>query len=674
MKIYKSNSIERTHRRRNTKRSHRRRNTKRSHRRRNTKRSHRRRNTKRSHRRRNTKRSHRRRNTKRSHHRRNTKRSHSKKIILKGGGETLIKSSLYEELDKKGLLDFFNHFINCGEFETAHGFLFSSLLEGLKTRDNLTGLPIPKDEVIDIFKNHYVYGEQCVLRGNVLKPGAEASPQGSASSRMADLQPQSPAKGPPEPIPQSKSPEPGAGPPVGAGPGPPVGAGVGYKAVQIPPVGLKQLGATCYMNAFNQCFIRTPGILEVLRSTDELKGSPETQRIVREFRNLVFKMIGTDDYGACDSSAFQSEMAKVHFRVEGEHAKWFYIYDNMPVPKELVPEIVASTSQISRVQRTIKGQKKHVKVRPGEQFVVGERKQQDANEYGLALFQHLDNAYAHGHRFERAEIKDKTVVDLKGIAINAGISNVDKINDKKVLITNIMDMHFKSRLYDIFGGKISRNIVCRSPSKPDCPGRPDEDIDETFHQLPVQLHNMGGRSKTLYELLIDKSGSFHEEELHDYLCESCGTVGSFATSFLSKFPKILMFDLKRWDPQTGGKIITSVKLSMDLIFNRGGGLKVGQSFSLKDEDIKYSLYGIVYHEGTVATSGHYIAAVRGDDQRNPAGVLIPVWNRYDDSTVKVLKNIPNDISEHGKKYFYVLFYQLTSPLPPEGKCRGRLWC
>jgi ubiquitin carboxyl-terminal hydrolase 10 len=82
------------------------------------------------------------------------------------------------------------------------------------------------------------------------------------------------------------------------------------------------------------------------------------------------------------------------------------------------------------------------------------------------------------------------------------------------------------------------------------------------------------------------------------------------------------------------------------------------------EPPNYKLYGILYHHGESAGSGHYTVDVLRPDGDSDTG---EVWLHIDDETVSPMQH-EDVFGEHGKERAadeqcaYLLFYSRTSPI------------
>ncbi|KAI6244216.1 putative ubiquitin carboxyl-terminal hydrolase 16 [Aphelenchoides fujianensis] len=178
----------------------------------------------------------------------------------------------------------------------------------------------------------------------------------------------------------------------------------------------------------------------------------------------------------------------------------------------------------------------------------------------------------------------------------------------------------------IFGGKMKSLLTCGQCSNRR--GQP-EMVRELNLSFPP---NSGYATCDLKDML---KHFFASERMTGYKCENCHQVGTTRRWFILQAPNILIIQLKRFRPNSS-KLQNEVKVPL--------GLDLAEFASNKapPANYQYRLYGYISHYGSSIHSGHYVARMRGFNDK---------WYKFDDSEVSDWK---------GGTYFgkdpYILFY------------------
>ncbi|KAL6530378.1 hypothetical protein OROHE_014731 [Orobanche hederae] len=129
------------------------------------------------------------------------------------------------------------------------------------------------------------------------------------------------------------------------------------------------------------------------------------------------------------------------------------------------------------------------------------------------------------------------------------------------------------------------------------------------------------------------------EKVDGRTCKDCGKENSLLKTMFLKFPSIATFQLKRFgmDNKETKKIEKPVSFPLELDL-----LSFAADTVAQDEEKKYTLYGVIVHEGSTLESGHYYCFV----QISPG-----LWFRFNDEWVSRV-----DEYEVLSEQAYIVFY------------------
>ncbi|KAL6532989.1 hypothetical protein OROMI_027101 [Orobanche minor] len=129
------------------------------------------------------------------------------------------------------------------------------------------------------------------------------------------------------------------------------------------------------------------------------------------------------------------------------------------------------------------------------------------------------------------------------------------------------------------------------------------------------------------------------EKVDGRTCKDCGKENSLLKTMFLNFPSIATFQLKRFgmDNKETKKIEKPVSFPLELDL-----LSFAADTVAQDEEKKYTLYGVIVHEGSTLESGHYYCFV----QISPG-----LWFRFNDEWVSRV-----DENEVLSEQAYILFY------------------
>lgn len=201
----------------------------------------------------------------------------------------------------------------------------------------------------------------------------------------------------------------------------------------------------------------------------------------------------------------------------------------------------------------------------------------------------------------------------------------------------------KSLIHKVFGGQLRSQVKCTQCSY--CSNTYDPFLDLSLEIV---------RAESLLKALARFTAVEVLDGDNKYRCSRCKTeVRALKQFTIDKAPHILTVQFKRFSSSggLGGKIDKKVQFdrTLDLKPFVNGG---------EDEDLKYSLYGVLVHSGWSTHSGHYYCFVRTG---------VDMWHVLDDSRV-------SQVSEKSvlEQKAYILFYirSAKAPVVPDSNHHG----
>ena len=197
--------------------------------------------------------------------------------------------------------------------------------------------------------------------------------------------------------------------------------------------------------------------------------------------------------------------------------------------------------------------------------------------------------------------------------------------------TALKDLGHEKRMTKILGGVFSDQKICKT-----CPHRYSR--EEQFSVISVDVRNHSNLQDSLHEYvkgeLLDGSNA--------YYCERCDKkVDTTKRLCVKKLPPILVIQLKRfdydYDRECAVKFNDYFEFPRDLDmepYTVGGLAKIeGEAIDCDPSDLsgktvrKFKLRGMVVHSGQ-ASGGHYYSYIRSKDER---------WYKFDDGDVSEAK-------------------------------------
>eukprot|EP01018_Ginkgo_biloba_P015394 Gb_30872 [translate_table: standard] len=167
----------------------------------------------------------------------------------------------------------------------------------------------------------------------------------------------------------------------------------------------------------------------------------------------------------------------------------------------------------------------------------------------------------------------------------------------------------KSLVHKIFGGRLISQVKCTQCSY--CSNKSDPFLD-----LSLQIVRADSLLKALSHFTAVEQLDGGEKR---YQCERCKVkVRALKQLTIDKAPHILVIHLKRFSPGgSGGKIDKKIEFGSTL------DMKPFAS-GIHEGDLKYTLYGVLVHEGWSTHSGHYFCFIR---------TSTGIWHALNDSRV-----------------------------------------
>ncbi|KAI6232378.1 USP domain-containing protein [Aphelenchoides besseyi] len=266
-------------------------------------------------------------------------------------------------------------------------------------------------------------------------------------------------------------------------------------------------------------------------------------------------------------------------------------------------------------------------------FILRSRTQHPCSPYCMfcALHAHYENALRNYKVFTPKEVRQ--VVNAK--FPNRVVNNQEDAHEMLTFMLNKLEppitkkkgtrengnTHDQTDIDRIFGGILRSTLLCKR-----CQNKRTN--MEDFRELNVTI-------PTSYESSVVDcvDGFFKEEPIAGYKCEKCDKSETTRQFCLLHSPNILVVQLKRFRTNYS-KISTPVDVQPTLNLSKYGSQK-------KPSNHMYRLYGFISHYGSTTHSGHYIATMRGYDNK---------WYVFDDASVTSVSG-----KTYGKEA-YILFY------------------
>lgn len=203
-----------------------------------------------------------------------------------------------------------------------------------------------------------------------------------------------------------------------------------------------------------------------------------------------------------------------------------------------------------------------------------------------------------------------------------------------------------SILYDMFGGTFLQTVICQ-----ECKNKSETHQDFFDIQVSIDKEELDVTGKATLNGSIRQyfSNSFIKKSKTDgYDCEKCHKKTNALTyQRIERAPEYLVISIKRFEYT--GKHSYSQKIKQNMAVSKVVELT---PFSWKNTPMKYELMAFTVHEGRSASSGHYVAYCRQQDN---------TWALYDDELVE---RVPiSRLNKTSKDDIYFLIYSKVDAVP-----------
>lgn len=209
-----------------------------------------------------------------------------------------------------------------------------------------------------------------------------------------------------------------------------------------------------------------------------------------------------------------------------------------------------------------------------------------------------------------------------------------------------------SRILKIFGGQFLERLNC-------------EGCNEINHKYVSFLTSELALPKDSGEKEKYEKDEISIEKLLEHQCslekldaENCWTCDKckiknepFRRMSYWQLPQILILSLKRFSYEQVGNDFYSKKINTIITYDPFNFLDMDPYLSNSLSETKFVLYAIICHRGTL-DGGHYYAFCRNLNSEKP------VWFKYNDDEVSVVKHLDQLITKDA----YILFYQRLDTL------------
>lgn len=203
-----------------------------------------------------------------------------------------------------------------------------------------------------------------------------------------------------------------------------------------------------------------------------------------------------------------------------------------------------------------------------------------------------------------------------------------------------------SILHDIFGGTVEQKVSCRNCGHVST-------TNQDFYDIPVSF-SRSERKKGKYTLAQSIEDFFSPEVIkpkdkEGYQCEKCKQITkAIKQNAIQEAPEYLTVHIKRFkfSGSLGQKVKDQMEYPLDLDLT---------AYSKIEEPLRYSLVGVIVHEGRTLSSGHYIAIVRQPSMK---------WYEYDD---EIVRKVSESYVKNQENAYILVYSRLAAKQPRRTK-------
>lgn len=204
-----------------------------------------------------------------------------------------------------------------------------------------------------------------------------------------------------------------------------------------------------------------------------------------------------------------------------------------------------------------------------------------------------------------------------------------------------------SIMHDIFGGTVEQQVTCRNCGHVST-------TNQDFYDIPVSF-SRSERKQGKYTLSQSVEDFFSPEVIkpkdkEGYQCEKCKQITkAIKQNAIQDAPEYLTVHIKRFkfSGSLGQKVKDQMLYPLDLDLT---------AYSKTEEPLRYSLVGVIVHEGRTLSSGHYIAIVKQPNMK---------WYEYDDDIVRKV----SDSYVKNQENAYILVYSRLAARQPARRAK-----
>ena len=399
----------------------------------------------------------------------------------------------------------------------------------------------------------------------------------------------------------------------------------------IPPlIGLKNVGATCYMNATLQCLSQIEGLVNYFKYKGKvesvIKKMKKQNCLTKSFKILIENLWPTKGSEYLDKTYISKNSNNTYFKPEEfkkKISKMNSLFEGAQAndAKDLVNFIVMTLheelnqSKTNSINNNISN---FILDQTNEQLILNNFLQSFASENKSII---SDIFYGTTHTITQCSRCPRPKHNFEAFFfLNFPLEEVRRykmqlLNNQNLMISNQNNMNMMN---------MNQNIMMNN---------------QVFQQNYLKMQLLQNNQVNIYDCFDynQKEESFTGE--NSMYCNICNMqLPSTYTTYLYSTPNVLILVLNR-----GQGIQYKIKME----FYTEIDLTNYVQFRQNNEVIKYDLVGVVTHMGDSSASGHFIATCRSPIDQG--------WYQYNDDLAFPVQDLNSQILNYAMPY--ILFYQ-----------------